>query len=137
MNIRLFSAALLSAAFCAAASAAVPVTVETAGRTLDAQLEENATARALLSKMPFTVSMFNAHEIEMVHRFEEALPAEEEGRSGYKTGDLFYWTPKHAFVIYYGQNGKSFDHLQKVGHIEGDVSFFKDLKEADVTFKRK
>ncbi len=117
-------------------AAGMPIMVKAAGHTVQGELLDNATAKALADKMPMAIKMFNAHDIEMVHRFEEALPAEEVGHQSFEIGDLFYWTPKHAFVIYYDQNHKSFDNLQKIGHLNGDVSFFKDVQEARVLFVR-
>ena len=71
---------------------------------------------------------------EQIQVLKEALPAENATRSSYKIGDIFYWTPKNALVIYYGQNGKSFDNLQKVGHIETDVQFLEKVPEIPVSF---
>ena len=135
LNIVLFSALFLSSVAIQAAEQCVrPIEVKAGEHILKGCINSSDTATALLKRMPFTVTMANAHNIEMVYRFKEALPAEKATRSSYTIGDIFYWTPKNALVIYYGQNGNSFDNLQKVGHIETDVQFLEKVPEIPVSF---
>ena len=49
-------------------NAKVKVTVN-GSTVLSAQWEDNATAKALLKKMPFTIKMSNLYGREMCHRF--------------------------------------------------------------------
>lgn len=114
----------------------ININIEVNGQTLKGRLLDNATGRALAEKMPLTLPMANAHSIEMVHRFDQALPTDNVKKSSYEIGDLYYWTPRNAFVIYYDQNGGAFENLQRVGHIDGDVSLFKGLENAAVTFTK-
>ena len=135
LKIVLFSVLLLSSvAVEATEQCARPIEVKAGEHSLKGCINSSDTATALLKRMPFTVTMANAHNIEMVYRFKEALPAENATRSSYTIGDIFYWTPKNALVIYYGQNGKSFDNLQKVGHIQTDVQFLEKVPEIPVSF---
>lgn len=135
LKIVLFSALFLSSVAIQAAEQCVrPIEVKAGEHSLKGCINSSDTATALLKRMPFTVTMANAHNIEMVYRFKEALPAEKATRSSYTIGDIFYWTPKNALVIYYGQNGNSFDNLQKVGHIETDVQFLEKVPEIPVSF---
>lgn len=113
----------------------VPIDIKVEGKVLSACLNNSDTAKAFLAKLPISVVMSNAHDIEMVHRFEEPLPAQEARRSSFAIGDIFYWTPRHALVIYYDVNGKQFDCLQKVGHISSSVDFLRKVKQTEVTFK--
>ena len=135
LKIVLFSVLLLSSvAVQAAEQCARPIEVKAGEHILKGCINSSDTATALLKRMPFTVTMANAHNIEMVYRFKEALPAENATRSSYTIGDIFYWTPKNALVIYYGQNGNSFNNLQKVGHIETDIQFLEKVPEIQVSF---
>ena len=94
----------------------------TAGEhTMMATFLDNATARALLARLPLTIPMTDLYSRELVYRFPDALPAHEAGTSGYEVGDIVYWTPRHSFVIMYAQNGEIISNLQKVGRIDSGV----------------
>ncbi|AET68664.1 protein of unknown function (DUF369) [Desulfosporosinus orientis DSM 765] len=102
----------------------------TAGKhVLTATLVDNATTRSLVSKFPLTVPMMNLYSREMCYRFSNPLPANEVQQSGYEIGDLSYWTPRHSLVIFYKQNGEVISNLQKIGHFDSSVEFFKQTGE--------
>ena len=109
----------------------------TAGRhVLKAKLDDSAASRALWGKLPLTLPMSNLYGREMCFHFGPGgLPANEAKDQGYKVGDLSYWPPRGSLVILYKQNGEVFNH-QTLGHINGDVSFFDKMDEADVTFEK-
>lgn len=100
LKIVLFSVLLLSSVAVQAAEQCVrPIEVKAGEHILKGCINSSDTATALLNRMPFTVTMANAHNIEMVYRFKEALPAENATRSSYKIGDIFYWTPKMHWLF--------------------------------------
>ena len=85
----------------------------TAGnRTWYATLDDNATARALIAKLPLTLPLEDL--------YRDALPANEVSYRGYEVGEIVYWPPRHSFVILYAQNGEHFD-MQPIGRIEKGV----------------
>jgi hypothetical protein len=46
--------------------------------------------------------------------------------SGYEVGDIGYWTPGHALVIFYAQNGEIISNLQEMGYIDSGVEIWTD-----------
>lgn len=89
---------------------------------LTATLLNNATVDALVSKFPVTLPMLDRYDRELVYRFRDALPAHESRTSGYRVGEIAYWTPRHSFVIFYAQNGEVISDLQPLGQIDGDAT---------------
>ncbi len=113
------------------------VIITIAGLVFEADFENNATAQALIDKMPFTVAMDNLFAREYCNRLSESLPAREVRRSGYKVGDIAYWTPGKSLVIFYKQNGEIISGLQKIGRIRNMKNFPEGEDPASVTFELK
>ena len=131
LGIVLFST--LFASCCVAA--AIPKLKITVGDTvLTATLLDNATARAFVAKLPQTLPMQDLYSREMVYRFPDPLPTDNVQTTGYKVGEIIYWPPRHSFVIMYAQNGERFS-MQKVGHIDVGIEFFRHTGNVDVTFE--
>lgn len=101
---------------------------------LTATLDDNATANAIFDQLPFTLPMLDRYDRELVHRFDDPLPANEATTSGYEVGDIAYWTPRHSFVIFYAQNGEVIPNLQPVGHIHSGIETITGPGDTDVTF---
>lgn len=102
---------------------------------LTAQFADNAAARELISRMPFTIDMDNLYSRELCHRYGHGgLPVDKAKEQGYRVGDISYWPPLGSLVFLYKQNGEVFEQ-QPIGHIDSDVSFFSKLNSAEVTFK--
>lgn len=115
-------------------SSEIKIKVTVGERVLTATLIDNATTRSLISKFPLNVPMMNLYSREMCYRFADSLPANEQQESGYEVGDLSYWSPRHSLVIFYSQNGEVIGNLQKIGHFDSNVEFFKDIP-GDVNVK--
>ncbi|MCD4512028.1 hypothetical protein LQT97_12375 [Brucella pseudogrignonensis] len=96
---------------------------------------DNATTRALVAQFPLTVPMLDRYGRELVHRFPDALPANETTTSRYEVGDIVYWTPRHSFVIMYAQNGERISNLQKVGRIDSGIEALGNQGDTNVTFE--
>lgn len=132
-------AAVLVLLFAAIAPAAdsgeIKVKVTVGDRTLTATFIDNATSRQLVSMFPLTIPMMDLYSREMCYRFRDALPANEPQTSGYEVGEIWYWTPRHSFVIFYEQNGEVISNLQKIGRIDSGVDLFKSTGNLDVTFE--
>lgn len=104
---------------------------------LNAQFEDNAATRELIKRMPLTIDMDNLYSREMCHRFGRGgLPVDDVQNRSYQVGDISYWPPMGSLVILYAQNGEVFEQ-QVIGHIDGDLSFFKQINSAKVTFRVK
>lgn len=112
------------------------VKITAGSKVLHAKFYDNAAARALLEKMPFTYSMQNLYSREMCYRMGHgALSTNEAADTGYEIGDISYWPPAGSLVILYKQNGEVFEQ-QPIGHTDDDVSFFSGMGTTKVTFER-
>ena len=112
----------------------VKITID-GSTVLLADWKDNATARALLKKMPFTIEMSNLYGREMCHRFGGgSLPVQASQNKAYAVGDISYWPPLGSLVILYGQNGEVFEQVS-IGHIDGDIRFFSGMAEAHILFE--
>ena len=104
-------------------------------KVLWADWRDNATARALLKKMPFTIKMSNLYGREMCHRFGGgSLPVKASQNKDYAVGDISFWPPLGSLGILYSQNGEVFEQVP-IGHVDGDIRFFAGMGEADVLFE--
>ena len=104
------------------------------GQTLYATLENNATTRDFVSKLPITLPMMDLYNREMCYRFDEALATDNLQSSSYEIGEIAYWAPRHSFVILYEQNGERFER-QTLGKFDSSVDIFKTTGDVDVTFE--
>lgn len=104
-------------------------------RELTAVLENNATTRYLVERMPMTLPMLDLYDREMCYRYgANALPTERLQSDGYEVGDIVYWAPGGSLVILYRQNGEQFER-QHLGRIESGVDLFKTTGDVNVTFE--
>lgn len=109
------------------------IQIKVGNHTLTATLENNSTTRALVAKFPITLPMMDLYGREMCYRFPESLPTDDARTQGYEVGEIVYYPPMHSLVIMYAQNGERFQ-MQKLGHIDGDVSIFDGIGDVDVTW---
>lgn len=103
------------------------------GRELTAVLEDNATTRALIEKLPMTLPMMDLYGREMCYRFDSALPTDNVRSMGYEVGDIIYYPPRRSFVIMYKQNGERFS-MQKIGKITSGAEIFNSTGDVEVSF---
>ncbi len=109
------------------------IKIKVGNKELTATLQNNATSRAFVAKLPLTLPMLDLYDREMCYRFTDALPTDNVKNRGYKVGEIVYWPPMHSFVIMYAQNGEHFD-MQLLGKIDSGVETFKTTGDTDVTF---
>lgn len=127
------AAVLTAGAACAEDAFRLKITA--GGRELTASLEDSAASRAFAAMLPMTLPMENLYGREMCRRFGAgALPDGETRSDGYEVGDIAYWPPRGSLVILYAQNGERFERVH-LGHIDGDIEFFKNMGDAEVTFE--
>nr|WP_314466337.1 cyclophilin-like fold protein [uncultured Clostridium sp.] len=116
------------------AASEIKIKITVGEQEMTATLEDNATSRALIEKLPLTLPMLDLYSREMCYRFPDELPTDSLRSDGYEVGDLAYWPPRHSFVILYEQNGEEFSR-QHIGHIDSGVEVFNGTGDADVTFE--
>ena len=104
-------------------------------KILYATLEDNATVRDFIRKLPTTLQMENLYGREMCYHYGAGGLAEAETRNdGYEVGDIIYWKPRGSFVILYKQNGELFERVQ-LGHVDGDLNFFDGGGDMEIKFE--
>jgi hypothetical protein len=125
-----------SASYSAGSDNRVPTKIKiTVGEhVLTGTFDNNATARALIEKLPLTIPMMDLYSREMCYHFPDVLPTDNVQTTGYEVGEIIYWPPRHSFVILYEQNGERFD-MQKIGRIDSGVEVFKKTGDVNVTFE--
>ena len=127
------SAAAATADKNAAGSLKLKITAK--GKTLTAVMENNPTVQAFAKKLPVTLKMENLYSREMCYHYGNgAFPTGTLRSDRYEVGDIIYWPPRGSFVILYLQNGEEFER-QHMGHISGNVDFFRNAGDVDVTFE--
>lgn len=86
----------------------------TSGQTvIVANLDDTAASRDLLSKLPVSLEM-NIHENREYYTTIH-LDESDERQDGYEIGDIAYWAPGNALVLYYGPGYTG--NLIKMGQI--------------------
>ena len=117
------------------AAGSIKLKVTANGKTLTAVMEDNPTTQAFMKKLPVTLKMENLYQREMCYRYGGGtFPTGTLRSDRYEVGDIIYWPPRGSFVILYAQNGEEFER-QHMGHISGNVSFFRNTGDVDVTFE--
>ena len=117
------------------AAGPIKLKVTANGKTLTAVMEDNPTTQAFLKKLPVTLKMENLYQREMCYRYGGGtFPTGTLRSDRYEVGDIIYWPPRGSFVILYAQNGEEFER-QHMGHISGNVGFFRNAGDVDVTFE--
>lgn len=105
------------------------------GHVMTATLEDNATAKAFVKKLPVTLPMSNLYGREMCYRYGVGgLDMAAVRADRYAVGDLVYWPPRGSFVILYKQNGEEFERVQ-LGHIDQGVDIFAGSGDLNVRFE--
>ena len=98
-------------------------------------MENNSTVQAFAKKLPVTLKMENLYGREMCYHYGNgAFPTGALRSDRYEVGDIIYWPPRGSFVILYLQNGEEFER-QHMGRISGNVDFFRNAGDVDVTFE--
>lgn len=104
------------------------------GKTLYATFDDNATSRAIIAQMPMTLPMLDLYGDEMCYRYPNALPTDNVQSYVHKKGEIFYWPPRHSFVIRYVATSERLD-IQHIGQIESGVEIFDGIGDVNVKFE--
>lgn len=108
-----------------------------AGEQLMAVLNDNATIRSFIEQLPMTITMHDLHDRE---KFTEisGLTVEDTNIPHFSKGDISYWKPGEAFVIYYRGNQEPLNGLVKMGEILEGVEILENYPgDIDVTIELK
>lgn len=110
------------------------IKISVAGKELSAILYNNPTSKAIVEKLPLTVTMSDLYNREMAYFFPDELPTDKVETTGYEVGEIIYWPPRNTLVIMYAQNGERFG-MQKVGVIGSGVEVFESTGDTEVSFE--
>ena len=100
------------------------LTITVRDRTFTVKLYDNASARAILEQMPFTLEMDDYATQEKVVRLPFALPsASTETPARINSGDIYLWSGNNL-VLFYTTFSNSYSYVP-VGYIE-DVTGLRD-----------
>lgn len=103
-------------------------------QTLMCTLDDNATTRAIVAKMPMTLPSLDLYGDEICYRFTEALPTDNVEYYLHKKGEIFYWPPGHSLVIRYIETDEWLD-IQHIGMIDSGVDVLNGIGDIDMKWE--
>lgn len=103
--------------------------------TAFAELNDSPTARAIWDALPIQAQA-NTWGDEIYFAIAVRVTQEPDAREIVQMGELGYWTPGHAFCIFFGRTPASrgdeiraASAVNLIGKVEGDARVFKQVKE--------
>lgn len=105
------------------------------GKEFTATLYDTPAARALIEKLPMTLTMQELNGNEKYNYLPFALPTSKESVGNIKTGDIMLWGD-NCLVLFYKNFSTSYSYT-KIGYIENPTDFFKAVGSDDVTVEFK
>lgn len=116
-----------------------PITLTIGDTILEAYLNDSAPAQSLISQLPLTVTL-NDSDNDFCGDHLDIQYSESDVTSGYKNGDLAFWTPANNFVIFVTgeKNSANTGDLVKLGRITSSQEMLDTLEgQLDVTIALK
>lgn len=116
-----------------------PITLTIGDTILEAYLNDSAAAQSLISQLPLTVTL-NDSDNDFCGDNLDIEYSESDVTTGYKNGDLAFWTPANNFVIFVTgeKNSANTGDLVKLGRITSSQEMLDTLEgQLDVTIALK
>ena len=118
------------------------ITIRIGPLTLEAALNETATAKAVANVLPLTTS-FNTWGDEIYFSIPVEAELDESAKEEVQIGDLGYWPTGRAFCIFFGPTPMSREGkiipasaVNIIGKVTGDVTRLKEvMHEKEVTLE--
>jgi hypothetical protein len=101
---------------------------------LTAELGNNATADALRAMLPLSLEMADLYDHELVHRFLTPLPVDDLIERAPERGDIVYWAPRNALVLFYADRGELLSELQPIGRVVSGIDSVDHPGDVRVSF---
>ncbi|WP_161951808.1 cyclophilin-like fold protein [Parabacteroides timonensis] len=115
------------------------VTLTVGETVLEGYLNDNRSARDLISRLPVTVSL-NRGAHDYCGDITPALAYDEgDVQNGWKNGDLAFWTAGNDFVIFHSdeENSSSTGNIVNIGAVTSDLETVRSLgQNINVTIAR-
>lgn len=106
----------------------IRIIVDEADLSMTGELDDSETAKAIAKALPLEGSVQTWGE-EVYFETKVKLP-EENAHSEVPSGTLAYWTPGHAFCVFFGQ--EPFSPVNVIGKVDGDPKHFAAAKSGQV-----
>ena len=95
------------------------------GEEIFATLNDSATAKDFISKLPIEFSMTDLFGREKYYNFSESLDGSDTKEFSFDKGDIYYWPPQRSFVIIYKQDDDTVPGgMYPLGKIDNNVEIF-------------
>lgn len=96
----------------------IPITLTIGDTVLDGYLNDSAPAKSLIAQLPMTVTL-NDSDNDFCGDNINIEYTQNDVTSGYKNGELAFWTPANNFVIFVSgeENSANIGDLVKLGQI--------------------
>lgn len=122
---------IAAAPFAGVSSEKNSITINFDRKSYIAELEDNATVRDILGKMPLSLNMqrYAGHEYYAELSFRPEFAAERT--SHIKAGHLYYWDGWNAFVINYEESNISPYKVVHLGRINNADEICENLRNAN------
>ena len=104
------------------------ITLTIGNKVIPAILYNNTTSKALIERLPVTVSL-NRGPVDYCGGISPINYEKEDLQAGYRTGDLAYWIPGKDFVIFTEteETSSGVPELVIIGQISSDIAQIKAL----------
>lgn len=100
-------------------------------KNFTATLEDNATTREFINKLPLTINMSELHGNEKYYYFDESLPTNNERIRNINTGDLMLYG-SDCLVIFYDSFSTSYSYT-RLGHIDNPQGLSEAVGSGNLT----
>ncbi len=111
------------------------IKITVGSKTFTATLENNASAKELVERMPFTVNMQELNGNEKYYQFPDSFPSDPSSFDTIKAGDLMLYQSDYL-VVFYEDHSTTYDYT-RLGVIDNADGLAKALGSgsAQVTFE--
>ena len=113
------------------AMAETKIKIIAGGREVSATLNDSATSKDFLERLPLEFSMNDLFGREKYYNFSEPLEDGNVKEFTFDVGDVFYWPPQKSFVIIYRQDGDTIPGgMYPLGRIDDSVDTFDNNEQS-------
>lgn len=111
------------------------IKITVGSKTFTATLENNASAKELVERMPFTVNMQELNGNEKYYQFPDSFPSDPRSFDTIKAGDLMLYQSEYL-VVFYEDHSTTYDYT-RLGVIDNADGLAEALGSgsAQVTFE--
>lgn len=99
---------------------AMQIKISVGGKTFDATLEENESARKFFEMLPLSITMNELNGNEKYYRLGKNLPSNDKRAGTISAGDLMLWSSNTVVLFYKSfSSGYSYTRLGKIANPAG------------------